>query len=102
MTGRVGEMSEGDGTCLTTSQHPSRWHPPWPSKVCTTREDPDSERLAKENPETNRTTMKPKTVSQQAEQFSWLPLPSCSPPGRSFPVNFLALSALTSPWTIHI
>lgn len=33
---------------------------------CATRKDPDSERLAKDNPEMNRTTMKPKTVSQQA------------------------------------
>ena len=36
-----------------------------------------------------------------AEQFSWVPLPSCSPPGRPFPVKSLALSAHGSPQTIH-
>ena len=36
-----------------------------------------------------------------AEQSFWVPLPSCSPPGRPFPVKSLALPAHVSPWTIH-
>ena len=42
-TGRVRERSKGDTTCLTTSQHPSRWHPSWLSDVCATRKDCESE-----------------------------------------------------------
>ena len=40
-------------------------------------------------------------MSQVAEQFSWLPSPSCSPPGCPFPIKSLALSAHVSPRTIH-
>ena len=58
-------------------------------------------RLAKDYLETNPITIKPKTASHEAEQFSWVPLPSCSPPGRPFPIKSLALSAHVSPWTIH-
>ena len=36
-----------------------------------------------------------------AEQFSWVPLPYCSPPGCPFPIKSLALSAHVSPRTIH-
>ena len=36
-----------------------------------------------------------------AEQFSWVPLPYCSPPGCSFPIKSLALSAHVSPRTVH-
>ena len=37
-----------------------------------------------------------------AEQFSWVPSPSCSPPGCPFPIKSLALSAHVSPWSIHV
>jgi len=57
--------------------------------------------LAKDNLKTNSITIKPETVSHVAEQFSWVPLPYCSPPGCPFPVKSLALSAHVSPWTIH-
>ena len=97
-TGRVQERSRGD---TTTSQNPSRWHPSWLNKVCTTRKDSESEWLAKDNPETNAITIKPKTVSHVAELFSWVPLPYCSPPGCPFPIKSLALSAHVSPLTIH-
>ena len=100
-TGRIWERSKGDTTCPTTSQNPPRWHPSWLSNACTTRKDSESEWLAKDNPETNPTTIKPKTVSHVAEQFSWVPLPSCSPPRHPFPIKPLALSAHVSPWTIH-
>ena len=43
--------------------------------------------------------MKPKTVSHVAEQFSWVPLPYCSPPRYPFPI--ISLSAHVSPQTIH-
>ena len=57
--------------------------------------------MAKDNPETNPSTIKPETGSHEAEQFSWVPLLSCSPPGRPFPVKSLAFSAHVSPQTIH-
>ena len=50
--------------------------------ICTTRKDPESERLGRDNPETNPITIKPKTASYVAEQFSWVPLPCCSLPGH--------------------
>ena len=37
-----------------------------------------------------------------AEQFSWVPLPYCSPPRCPFPIKPLALSACVSPRTIHL
>ena len=40
-------------------------------------------------------------LSDIHEQFSWVPLPYCSPPGCPFPIKSLALSAHVSPWTIH-
>ena len=46
----------------------------WLSNVCATRKDPESERLAKDNLDINPITMKPKTLSHVAEQFSWVPL----------------------------
>ena len=81
-TSRVRERSKGDTTCPTTSQNPSRWHLSWLNKECTTRKDSESERLAKDNLETN-------------------PLPCCSLPARPFPIKSLALPAHVSPWTIH-
>ena len=57
--------------------------------------------LAKDHPETNPITIKPETTSHTAEQFSWVPLPYCSPPGCPFPIKSLALSVYVSPWTIH-
>ena len=95
-TRRVQEWSKGDTTCPTTSQNPSLWHPSWLNKACTTRKDSESEWLAKDHPETNPITIKPKTAS-----FSWVPLPYCSPPGCPFPIKSLALSAHVSPRTIH-
>ena len=69
------ERSKGDTTCPTTSQNPSHWHPSWLSNACATRKCPESERLAGDSLETDRITLKPETVSQLAEQFSWVPLP---------------------------
>ena len=57
--------------------------------------------MAKDHQETNPITIKPDIVSHMAEQFSWVPLPSCSPPGCPFPIKSLALSADVSPRTIH-
>ena len=48
----------------------------------------------------NPITIKPKTASHVAEQF-WVPLPSCSLPGRPFPIKSLALSTYMSSQTIH-
>ena len=98
--GRIGERSKEDITCRITSCDPSRRHPSWLSNDCTTWKDSASEWLAKDNPETNPKAIKPGTASHEAEQFSWAPLPYCSPPRGPFPIKSLALSASMSPWTI--
>ena len=66
-----------------------------------TRKDSESEWLFKDNLETNPITIKPKTSSHVAEQFSWVPLSYCSPPRCPIPIESLALSAHVSPRTIH-
>ena len=98
---RVRERSKGDTTCPTTSQNPSLWHPSWMNKACTTRKDSESEGLPKDNPETNPVTIKPETASHVTELSSWVPSPSCCPPGHPFPIESLTLSAHVSPQTIH-
>ena len=100
-TGRVRERSKGDTACPSTSQNPSRQHPSWLIDVCATRKDSELEWLAKDHPETNSITIKPETSSHAAEQFFWVPLTYCSPPGCPFPIKSLALSAHVSPRTIH-
>ena len=88
-------------SCHKTT-HANGYYGAWPGWVaCATRKDSELEWLAKDHPETNPITIKPETVSHAAEQFSWVPLPSCSPPGCSFPIKSLALSAHVSPRTIH-
>ena len=57
--------------------------------------------MAKDHLETNPIAIIPETASHAAEQFSWVPLPYCSPPGCPFPIKSLALSAHVSPRTIH-
>ena len=84
-TRRVRERSKGDTACLSTFQNPSCQHPSGLGNACTTREDCELEQLAKDHPETNPITIKPETASHAAEQFSWVPLPYCSPPGGPFP-----------------
>ena len=100
---RKGQKERGDASpfLLPTSQNPSHWNPSWLSDICTTRKDPESEWLARDNLETNPTPIKPETASHVAKQSSWIPLPSCSPPGCPFPIMSPALSARVSPWTIH-
>ena len=105
LTRRIGERSKGDVTsqCPTTSQNPSRWHPSWLSSACTTRKDPESRVIGQRQRiglETNPVTIKPKITSHMAKQF-WVPLPSCFPLGRPFPIKSLALSTRVSPRTIH-
>ena len=100
-TGRVWERSKGCTTCHTASQNPSHWHPCWLSNVYATWKDPESDWVAKDNPETNPITIKPETASHLAEQCSLVPLPSCSLFGPSFPVKSLALSAHVSLHTSH-
>ena len=58
-TRSIWERSKGDTTCPTTSQNPFHWHPSWLSNMCTTRKDPKSELLARDNPKTNPITIKP-------------------------------------------
>ena len=49
----------------------------------------------------NIITIKPEAASHVAEQFSWVPLPSCSPLKRPFPIKPFALSVHLSPQIIH-
>ena len=68
---QLGEFGKGQKVtppCPTTSQNPSHWHPSWLNKACATRKDPESEQLAKDNPETNPITIKPETASTKAVQ----------------------------------
>ena len=65
-------------------------------QVRTTSKDPESEWLARDSLETNLITPKPETVSHAAEQFSWVPCPSCSLPRCPFPIKSFALSAHVS------
>lgn len=59
--------------------------------------------MAKDNRETNPLTknqdckLNDCKLSCQAEQFFCVPLSYCSPPGRLFPIKFLALSAKKNP-----
>ena len=77
-TGRIQERSKGDSTCLTNLPESSSLESPWLSDVHTTRKEPESRWLARDNLETNSITIKPKAVSHVAEQFSWVHLPCCS------------------------
>ena len=99
-TRRIWERSKGDASCPTTSQN-RQWHSSWLSRACTTRKDPESEWLARDNPETNLITIKPETVSHVAEQFSCVLLPSCFLSCHSFPIKSLTSSACVSPWIFH-
>lgn len=47
---------------LLTSENPPHWNTFWLSHMCTTRKDPESERLARDTPETN-ITIKPEASS---------------------------------------
>ena len=98
-----GQKERGDASqhVLPNSQNPPRWNPSWLSDACVTSKDSQSEWLARGNLETNPITIKPETASHVAEQFSWVPLPRCSPLGHPFPIKFFALSARVPPWTIH-
>ena len=98
------EFREGQKETLhvqSTSQNPSRWTPYWLSNAHTTRKEPKSEWLARDNPETNPITIK-----------IW----DCEPPSRvvllgSFTLLLSAqapfsnkvsyLSARVPPQTIH-
>ena len=84
-----------------SSQNPSSWNSSWLSNVWATMKDPESEWLVRDNPETITITIKPKIESHIAEQFSWVPSPSCLPPGCPFPIKSLALSTCVSLQTIH-
>ena len=57
--------------------------------------------MAEDNLETNPITIKPQTESYVTELLSWVPSPSCSPPGCPFPIKSLALSSDGSTQTIH-
>ena len=94
------ERGDASPYILPTSQNPSYWNPSWLTNMHTTRKNPESEWLGRNNPEINHITIKSKTASHVAELFSCAPLPCCPPPWCPFPKS-LGLSASISPWTIH-
>jgi len=98
-TGRVRERSKAGATCPTPPRILSGIH--LVKQGLHHQEGLWVRWLAKDNPETNPITIKPGTASHVAELFSWVPLPSCSPSGCTFPIKSLALSAGVSPRTIH-
>ena len=96
------EIRKGQKETPRVLPAPSRRHPSWLSNACPTRKDPESEWLTKDNQGTNSITIKPETASHMAEQFSWVPTPSCSLPGLPFPIKSLAWSAHVSPQTTYV
>ena len=58
-------------------------------------------REAQDNLETNLITIKPETVNHVAEEYSWVPLPSCSLPRHTSLINTLNFSAHVSSRTIR-
>ena len=101
-TRRVWERSKGDTACRVRPlpRIPlASIHLGWAMRVPPGKTE--LEWLGKDHLETNPITIKPETSSHAAEQFSWVPLPYCSPPGCPFPIKSLALSAHVSPQTIH-
>ena len=97
-TRRIWERSKGDTSPygLPTSQNPPHWNPSWLRNIRATRKDPESEWLARDNPETNPITIKPEILSDVAEQLSWFPN-CCSLPRSPKPVKFLPLSVHVFP-----
>ena len=99
-TGRVQGRSKGDTKCPTTSQNLLTgiylvWamHPP-PGRTVSQKDWPKTTQKLIPSPWNLR-------LNHVAEQFSWVPLPSCSLPRRPFPIKYIALSAHVSPRTIH-
>lgn len=79
------EQGDSRAYVLPTSQNPSFWNPSWLSEAFATRKDPESELLARDNPETNPVTMNLKTAttcqivllgSLTLWLSTWAPLPN--------------------------
>ena len=98
--GRIWERSKGDAICPTNLPESSSLESILAGCVYH-QEGPWVRMLARDNLETNPITIIPETVSHVAEQSSWVPSPSFSPPRHPFPIKFLVLSAHVSSWTIH-
>lgn len=95
-TRTVQERLKGDATCPTTSQNSPHWNLSWLNNACSTKKDPESGWLTRDNQEANLIVLKPETANHLAEPFSWVSLPSCSPPRQLFLMKSLALSASLS------
>ena len=84
--------------CLPESSH---WHPSWLSNACATRQDSGSEKLTKDNLETDPIATEAETANRLWQSCSpGFPYPNCSPPGCPFPVKSVALLARVAPQTI--
>ena len=95
-TRTVQERLKGDATGPTTPQNSPHWNLSWLNNACSTKKDPESGWLTRDNQEANLIVLKPETANHLAEPFSWVSLPSCSPPRQLFLMKSLALSASLS------
>ena len=104
-TGRIQERSNGDrrhqSACPTNLPETFWLDSIVPEWCACHQKGPWVRMIGQRQPETNLITITPETANHKAERSSWVPSPSCFPPGRPFPVKFLAWSARVSPWTIH-
>ena len=88
---------------MTSLQNPSYRDPSRLREAYTTGrtlDQNDWSALSRDNLETKRITIKPKTASHMTE-FSRFPLPSCSLPRHPSRIKSLALSLYVSSWIIH-
>ena len=79
-----------------SSQNPSCWHPSWLRNACVARKDPESQWLARDDPEANLKPIKPETADHVAGQ-SWAPLHYSSlprPPLANKVCHFVSLCVL--------
>ena len=59
----------------------------WAEQCVYRQEGPWIRKIARDNPETNPIISKPEPLSHVSEQSTWVPSPSCSLPGRPFPIK---------------
>ena len=91
------EMPAHNMSCQPPRNPHARIHLGWQMRASPGSTESDQIRHKQDNwPETtqkaNPITTKPETVSQVAEQFSWVPLPCCSLSGCPFQIKSFVLS----------
>ena len=85
------ETGDANPCVLPTSQNPPWWNLSWLSNAWSSRKDLVLKWLS----------INLKTVSQVAEESSWVPLACYSPPRHPFSIKSPVVSVHVSPQTIH-